>query len=440
VLACKVITLRDRSTVRPGEDAMQGQTLKTWIARRLSVRTRLEQVCVSYLLFLMVVRQKHSLTEAARLTGLHKSAFCKLLRDHFKVAAYTLDNLSKKQAKQFAKCLHNLKGLPWKIAILVDSTIQHRASVHPENAKTFNHGQGYVIGHQWTNIVLVINDVLIPLPPIPFYSKRYCQEHGLAYQSEHDLVVDYLGKLNLNDYIGSYNPREVIVLADSGYDNKKIENAIINKHWNFIVALGKTRSVKSEALYQTTPTSRQWCHIATFFRNHRRLKWQTIRFMTRGAKRKRMEFRIRHTIGYLRYVGQVQLVCSECKKRPDGRRKYLACSDVSVTARQIVLGYRLRWAVELFHKDVKQNLGFEDVATSGFDSVKAHVYWVYCAYILLHMSPPGVSPDTKSLGAKQRQLQQLLADKEKRRVLQKLTQIGGIERYKDELRQALEAA
>jgi hypothetical protein len=31
----------------------------------------------------------------------------------------------------------------------------------------------------------------------------------------------------------------------------------------------------------------------------------------------------------------------------------------------------------------------------------------------------------------------LLAKKEKRRVLQKLTQIGGVERYKDELRQAL---
>ena len=70
--------------------------------------------------------------------------------------------------------------------------------------------------------------------------------------------------------------------------------------------------------------------------------------MTNGAKRKRMEFRMRHTLGYLRYVGQVQLVCSEFKKRPDGRRKYLACSDLRVTARQIVLGYRLRWAVELF--------------------------------------------------------------------------------------------
>jgi hypothetical protein len=48
-----------------------------------------------------------------------------------------------------------------------------------------------------------------------------------------------------------------------------------------------------------------------------------------------------------------------------------------------------------------------------------------------------VSPDVKSLGDEQRQLQQLLENKEKRRVLQKLTQIGGVQRYKDELRQAL---
>ena len=123
------------------------------------------------------------------------------------------------------------------------------------------------------------------------------------------------------------------------------------------------------------------------------------------------------TIGYLRYVGQVLLVCSELRQRPEGRRKYLACNDMRVTARQIILGYRLRWAIELFHKTVKQHLGFEDVATRGFDSVMSHVHWVYCAYILLSMAPPGVSTDTKSLGDKQRQLQHLLANNEKRRVL-----------------------
>jgi hypothetical protein len=416
---------------------MPAGTLHTWIKRRIAVRQRLERICTGYLLFLMVATTKHSLEEAARFSGLHPSLFSKMLHSHAQVAITTLDQLSKTQARQFAKALQRVKGLPWKIVILIDSTLQHRASLHPENAKTFNHGKGYVIGHQWTNIVLVLGDILIPLQPIPFYSKRYCQTHALAYYSEHERIVAYLRTLDLEDYIGSYDRREVLVLADSGYDNKKIEKAIADKGWHFIIALTKTRSVKSEALYLSTPPSRQWCHIDTFFRHHRRLKWDTIRLTTSGNKRKRMDIRVRHTSGYLRYVGKVELVCSELRNRPDGRRKYLACNDLRATVRQIVMGYRLRWAVELFHKSVKQHLGFEDVATHGFDAVISHVHWVYCAYILLHMAPPGLSPGAQSIGDKQRALQQSLVDKEKRQILQKLTQIGGVQRYKDELRQAL---
>jgi Transposase DDE domain len=416
---------------------MRAPTVQTWITRHILVRRRLANICTSYLLFLMVVTTKHSLEEAARFSGLHKSQFSKMLKAHSKVAVYTLESLSKKQAKQVSKARHKLKELPWHIAIVVDSTLQRRASLHPENAKTFNHGQGFVVGHQWTNIGLLLHDMLIPLRPIPFYSQRYCRERKLEYRTEHDLVVEYLQQLQLEEYIGSYDPREVVVLTDSGYDNKKIQNAITAKHWHFIIALGKTRSVKSALLSLTTPKSKQWSPIATFFRNHRWLKWQTIRLTTNGTKRKRMEFRTRDTIGYLRYVGQVQVVCSEPRKRPEGRRKYLACNDMRVTARQILLGYRLRWAIELFHKTVKQRLGFEDVATSGFDSVLSHVHWVYCAHILLSLSPPGVAADTKRLGDKQRQLQQLLANQEKRHVLQQLTQIGGGQRYTDALRQAL---
>ena len=416
---------------------MPAGTLHTWITRHIAVRRRLERICTGYLLFLMVVTTKHSLKEAARFSGLHPSLFSKLLQSHAKVAITTLDHLSKTQARQFARALQRRDGLPWKIVILIDNTLQHRASLHPENAKTFNHGKGYVIGHQWTNIVLLLGDMLIPLRPIPFYSKPYCQAHGLAYHSEHERVVAYLRTLDLEDYIGAYDRREVLVLADSGYDDKKIEKAIADKGWHFIIALSKTRSVKSEACFLTTPKAQQWCHIDTFFRRHRRLKWDTMRLATRENKRKRMDVRVRHTSGYLRSVGKVELVCSELHKRPNGRRKYLACNDLRATARQIVTGYRMRWAVELFHKCVKQHLGFEEVATHGFDAVIAHVHWVYCAYLLLHMSPPGLSPEARSIGDKQRALQQGLADTEKRHILQKLTQIGGVQRYKDELRQAL---
>src|SRR5881296_2024726 len=332
---------------------MRARTLQTWIARHILVHRRLGSICTSYLLFLMVVTTKHSLEEAARFSRLHKSLFAKMLQAHSKVAIMTLESLSKTQARQFAKVLARLNGLPWKIVIIIDSTLQHRASLYPENAKTFNHGKGYVIGHQWTNIVLVLGDMLIPLRPIPFYSKRYCQTHALTYQSEHERVVAYLRTLDLEDYLGAYDRREVVVVADSGYDNKKIETAIADKGWHFIIALSKTRSVKSEARDLSTPQSRQWCHIDTFFRRHRRLKWDTIRLATSGNTRQRMDVRVRHTSGSLRSVGKVELVCSEQRHRPDGRRKYLACNDLRATTRQMVTGYRLRWAVELFHKSVK---------------------------------------------------------------------------------------
>jgi Transposase DDE domain len=41
--------------------------------------------------------------------------------------------------------------------------------------------------------------------------------------------------------IGVYDQREVLVLADSGYDNKKIEKAIADKGWHFISSTYKVR-------------------------------------------------------------------------------------------------------------------------------------------------------------------------------------------------------
>jgi hypothetical protein len=416
---------------------MLAGTLQTWITRQIAVRQRLARICTSYRLFLMVATTKHSLKEAARFSRLHPSLFSKLLQAHAKVAITTLDSLSTTQARQFATTLVRVNGLPWKIVIISDSTLQHRASLHPENAKTFNHGKGYGIGHQWTNLVLILGDMLSPLRPIPFYSKRYCQAHGLAYPSAHERVVASLRTLDLEDDLGADDRREGLVLADSGYDHTKIEKAIAAKGWHCIIALSTTRSVKSAAPSLPTPPSRQWYPIDTVFRRHRRLKWDTMRLATSGNTRKRLEVRVRHPSGSLRSVGKVELVGSELRNRPAGRRKSLACNDLRATARQIVTGYRMRWAVELFHKSVKQPLGVEEVATHRFDAVMSHVHWVYGAYILLHMSPPGLSPGNQSIGDKQRALQQGLADTEKRRILQKLSHIGGVQRYKVELRQAL---
>lgn len=413
--------------------------LKNWISKLIFAKARNSTITVWYILSLMIPARKHSLTHAAEISGHDKSQFSKFLKDKHGLALKTLAQLSKKQAKQFSKAMKLLSaGLTWKIAILVDSTLQKRWTRHTDNAKRFNHGSGFVIGHQWTNFVLLINGVVLPLNPIPFFSKRYCKKNGLEYKTEQDLVVEYIANLSLEDYVGDHKPEEVILLADSGYDNKMIENAIIRKKWKFIIALKSTRSIKTQKEHFITQKSKGWAQIAQFFKNHRRLKWQTIRIYTNGSKIKRKDFRIRQIIGYLRNVGKVQLICSEYKKRPDGRRKYLACNDLKATARQILMGYRLRWRIEIFHKEVKMHLGFEDVATSCFKSVMAHVHWVYCAYILLNFNPPGVSENLSGVMDKQHRVKEIVESRKISRIRQLLTQFNGAEKLRYELREALQ--
>jgi len=83
-------------------------------------------------------------------------------------------------------------------------------------------------------------------------------------------------------------------------------------------------------------------------------------------------------------------------------------------------------------------LGFEDVATKWFDSVIAHVHWIYCVYILLNAAP--FDSLVRAIAEKQRRIRMIISTKEKSRVVQVLTQINGPQRYKNELLQAIASA
>ncbi len=140
------------------------------------------------------------------------------------------------------------------------------------------------------------------------------------------------------------------------------------------------------------------------------------------------------------YVGKVQLICSEFKKRPKGRKKYLVSNNLKAIPRQILLAYRIRWEIEIFHKMVKMFQGFEDIATKSFKSVISHVDWVYCAYILLNSKPPGMPAHIKSIKEKQKFVEQAIKKKEYSKYLQILSRINGAEQLKIELRTVLEGS
>lgn len=410
-----------------------------WISKQIQ-SSKLNVVITVYLIFLMASSRKHTLTAAARFSDSSKSRFHYFLKDNSEIAVYNLNELSKKQARQFSKINKGLSNsnLPWDIAISVDATIQKRSSLHTQNSKRFNHGKGFVIGHQWTNIVLHINDKVIPLPPIPFYSKKYCNENRIEYQTENTRVAKYLKQLSLEDYIGPHTPERVVVLADSGYDDHKIQKTIADKNWKFIIALKSTRNVKTEKLYNTTKKSEGWESVTLTFKNNRKIGWKPIRAPKNSGKKKWMEFRVRQIIGYLKNFGKAQLICSQFNtKSNNGKRKHLACNDLKATPRQIVIGYRLRWAIEIFHKEIKMFLGFEEVSAKWFNSIVSHVHWVYCAYILLNSSPRVFPMGMKSMAEKQLVVDKMIENKGLSAVKQILTQVKGPQRLKSLIQEAL---
>ena len=153
------------------------QSITSAISHLLKTPSGLKKVTTSYVTSLLTTVRKHTLTEASYISGLHTSQFSRLLSGHKELALDNLNRLLRRRLKKLLKKRRRLaSGALWRVGIIIDATLHTRSSRHIENSQRLNHGDGWVIGHQWTNIVILINNEVIPLPPIPFYTKKYCKK------------------------------------------------------------------------------------------------------------------------------------------------------------------------------------------------------------------------------------------------------------------------
>ena len=350
-------------------------SIATQVRRLLKLPNRLKNVGSEYAISLLQDHGRRTLQAAADSSGLDPSQFSRFLSAHKKLGFENLNRLVRRRLDRvLGKRRTLVKGTPWRIALIIDATLHERSSRHMDNAQRFNHGGGWVIGHQWTNIILLINGTVIPLPPIAFLTEKKCKELKEKYQTEPERIVDYLSSLNWQELLPGVKPEEIVVLSDSGYDNKKLQRFFLSQGWDFVGSIKKTRAVKTLTQY--------WQSVSDLFRKTRKSgPWQTVRHQADGGK-KRRESRIRTLVGYLKGVNhEVRLVSAV---KPNGERLFLACSRVKIEAGAITRAYRARWKVELFHRDVKSYLGFEDAGLTKFEAIHAHVLWVYSVYLLLY--------------------------------------------------------
>jgi hypothetical protein len=362
------------------------------------VPKRLLNLVTGYVGFLTLTMRTHSFRAAAEFLGLDESRFSAFM-NCAEAPTIALEVLCRSARRRLARARKS--GRP---AIIVDATILCRRGKGVENVGFCHSGSGIVKGHKFINFVFQSSDgKVIPLQSIAVYTAKYCADNGMAYETENDIVEKWILSLPQLGYLAPDQIKSAVFLLDSGYDAKPVQRAIAAIGSNFVMAIKSSRSVDG-------------LQVSKLFRRaKRRLKNISIRLAVgSGSNRKRRKFSVRTARGArLKGFGLANVVCSKAESRRDKPSKFIAASDLQMGARDIVEWYARRWAIESWHRDMKQNFGFGDCRCSKFSAIEAHVSFCLAAYLL-----------QKESGKSQRRLEDHLQHKQLRTINIELTKFG----------------
>lgn len=160
-------------------------------------------------------------------------------------------------------------------------------------------------------------------------------------------------------------PRGLTVVMDSWYACAPILNPIQEAGWIFLAALKQNRYVYWNKV-----------KIAVRLLAKRRLSYTMVRI----SKKKR--FRIASQIVWLPQVGRVKLFIN----RQGRETRFFVTNKLDMTESEMVRIYLQRFTIEVFHKDIKQHLGFGEMFVRSWRGVQTHWTILAIAYNLIALS------------------------------------------------------
>jgi DDE superfamily endonuclease len=183
----------------------------------------------------------------------------------------------------------------------------------------------------------------------------------LRYHSKLDLAREMLQQLV--PLLPKENP--VYVLFDAWYTSAKLVRWIRRQGWHVIAAVKSNRRVSGQKLTQ-------W-HHAFKGRAYDRVSLAL-------ANGQRRAYWVRALVGRLRGVpGEVRVLLSQ---RGPGVRtpKYFLCTDLTLSAQEILSRYQKRWGQEVDYWYVKLQLGLGDFRLQSYEAIAK---WYAVVYLVL---------------------------------------------------------
>jgi hypothetical protein len=374
---------------------------------------RLLNVVSSYVGSLAIGMKRHTFRAAADLSGLDESRFCALLGN-----PETKPMSQAILSRSVRRRLHRLKRIDGKLVFIIDATIVGRKSRHVENVGCHHSGSGLVWGHKFVNFVVLNGNEVIPLESVPVYTKRYARDNGLKRLTEIEIVENWISSFRDRALFSPSELRSAVFLLDAGYDVKSIQRAIKGIGADFVMALKSSRIINGSQVSELFWSTRRW------------YKNETIRLhVGSGGKDSRRTFSVRTARdANLKGFGHVTVICSKAEDRRARPIKYLATSDLEMSARDVVKWYALRWRIETWHREMKQNFGLIDCRARRFVAIESHVNFSLTAYLL-----------QKESGRNQISIHEYVRQEELRAIQVELTKIGSVTRLRTRISEALQA-
>ena len=281
----------------------------------------------------------------------HSSALSRILTE----AKFEKESFEKRYLKKIRFLFGN-----FVVYLLFDDTIvEHNGEFVEETQQHFDHNtNGYVQGHQFFTAILYTPFLQLPLFP-ELYSKNT--------DSKIEMANKLISKLR------NANIRIHTVLFDSWYSDKNLIKTCLNASIRVICAIKTNRKIR-------------------YFKAR---NYKPLSFISQQTKFQKLhEYKVEDKIYdiwsknvYLNKLPLMRLVISH--ERIDGKFSdrviHLISTDLKDTDEKILQTYKIRWRIETYHRDIKQNLGFAKAFFRKKEGIVRHAIFVAIAYAVLSL-------------------------------------------------------
>ena len=280
----------------------------------------------------------------------HHSAISRILTE----AKFKQELLEEKYLK---KAAYILKGQ--KISLILDDTLaEHEGKKIEETQSHKDHSaDSFITGHQFFTAILYTELVQMPLFP-KLYSKNTDSKIEMAKDT-----IDYVCTVF----------QLFSVVFDSWYSDKKIIKKCMTRGIKVVCGIKTNRTISTE--------NGEWKSLASVSKNVRLKSMQNYIIDDETYK-------VKSLVAKLNGVPHVKLIISrewDGKKRRWGNRFHLISTDAQDTPVQIIRHYNIRWHIETYHRDIKQNLGFATAFFRKKEGIVRHAIFSTLAYAILKL-------------------------------------------------------